>query len=547
MQKGKSLFFSFLCLCLLAFAAQAQEFSRQDTLRGTITPERAWWNITHYLIDFTPNYDQRSLVGKVTLSFKVIQKNRIMQIDLQQPMQIDKIIWRQQSLVFRRDGNAYFVEFPKEIDVSNRIEQIEITYSGKPRVAIRPPWDGGWIWAKDKQGNAWMSVACQGLGASVWYPCKDHQSDEPDSAAMRITVPKTLSAIGNGRLKQIVDNKNGTHTFSWVVTQPINSYNLVPYIGKYANWVEVFQGEKGKLDCSYWVLDYNLEKAKSHFKVVSPMMQCFEHWLGAYPFYEDSYKLVESPHLGMEHQSAVAYGNEYMMGYKGADLSGTGWGLKWDFIIIHESGHEWFGNNISTNDIADMWVHEGFTAYTETIFTQCMYGKEAGNDYVTGTRRLIQNDIPIIGEYGVNKRGSGDMYYKGANMLHTIRHIVNDDEKFRKILRGLSQLFYHKTVDSKQVENYFSEQTGINLSKVFDQYLRTTQIPFFEYKVENGGIKYRWTNCVKGFDMSIKVKINEEVRWLKPSDEWQTVLLGEGAKQSGKIILEIDRNFYVSN
>ncbi len=545
MQKKYFPYFTFLLISLFYFPVQAQYFSRQDSLRGTITPERAWWNVTHYLIDFAPDYEKRTLTGKMTLSFKVLQENRIMQIDLQQPMQIDKVSWKGQSISFQRDGNVYLIDFKQNIKPSKEVEQIEISYSGKPRVAVRPPWDGGWIWTRDVKGNPWMSVACQGLGASVWYPCKDHQSDEPDSAAMRITVPKALVAIANGRLREIKDNQNGTHTFTWAVTKPINSYNLVPYIGKYAHWTEVYEGEKGRLDCSYWVLEHNLEKAKVHFKVVPQMMQCFEHWFGAYPFYEDSYKLVESPHLGMEHQSAVAYGNEYYMGYKGSDLSGTGWGLKWDFIIIHETGHEWFGNNISTNDIADMWVHEGFTAYSETIFTQCIFGLEAGNDYLIGTRRLIQNDSPVIGTYGVNKRGSGDMYYKGSNMLHTIRQIINDDEKFRKILRGLNQNFYHQTVNTKQIENYISEQAGRDFSKVFDQYLRTTQVPILEYKIKNNEIKYRWTACVKDFDMPIKAKIKGKEYWLNPTEQWQTLIWKEKINKGENLILEFDRNFYV--
>ena len=295
---------------------------------------------------------------------------------------------------------------------------------------------------KMQQDRPWMSVACQGLGASVWYPCKDHQSDEPDNgASLSIIVPDTLVAVGNGRLKNKISNNNGTTTYTWEVKDPINNYNIIPYIGKYVNWSDTLQGEKGTLDLSYWVLDYNLEKAKKQFEQVKPMLRCFEYWFGPYPFYEDGYKLVESPHLGMEHQSAVAYGNGYQNGYRGMDLSGSGWGIKWDFIIVHESAHEWFANNITTKDIADMWVHESFANYSETLYTEWLFGKEAGNEYNYGIRRRIENDRPIIGPYGVNKEGSGDMYYKGGNMLQTIRHAINDDEKFRNILRGLNQNF----------------------------------------------------------------------------------------------------------
>jgi aminopeptidase N len=351
-----------------------------------------------------------------------------------------------------------------------------------------------------------------------------------------------LVAVANGRLivKQL---KNGIASWTWGVQNPINNYNIIPYIGKYVNWKETYDGEKGKLDCDYWVLDYNLEKAKEQFKQVPMMLKAFEYWFGPYPFYEDGYKLIEAPHLGMEHQSAVAYGNGFQNGYRGRDLSGSAakWGLKWDFIIVHESGHEWFANNITTVDIADMWVHEGFTNYSETLFTEYYYGKEAGSDYVIGTRKNIQNDIPIIGPYGVNKEGSGDMYYKGGNMLHTIRHVINDDEKFRNILRGLNKDFYHQVVTSKQVEDYMTQKSGKDLSKIFDQYLRTIKVPVLEYKFTGDNMYYRWTNCVAGFNMPVKLdKVDD---WLKATTEWQTVAVTEGILKDG---LKIDRNFYIT-
>lgn len=382
-----------------------------------------------------------------------------------------------------------------------------------------------------------MSVACQGLGASVWFPCKDHQSDEPDQgASITMIVPDTLVAVSNGRLTGTSNPAPGLKAFTWDVKNPINNYNIIPYIGKYVNWSEIYSGESGELTLDYWVLDYELEKAKEQFKQTQPMLKCFEHWFGPYPFYEDGFKLVQSPHLGMEHQSAVAYGNKFKNGYLGRDLSQSGWGLKWDFIIIHESGHEWFGNNITTNEVADMWVHESFTNYSETIFTGCEYGIEAGNDYVIGTRKQIRNDIPIIGQYGVNRSGSGDQYYKGGNMLHTIRQLIDDDEKFRTILRGLNREFYHKTVTGAQVENYLSVQSGINLSKVFDQYLRTTKIPVLEYKTEKGKLYYRWANCVDGFNMKVKLT---DGQWLSPDTGWKRL-----KGKSTSIIA--NRNFYIT-
>jgi len=385
-------------------------------------------------------------------------------------------------------------------------------------------------------------VACQGLGASVWYPCKDHQSDEPDSgASLHMTVPDTLVAVGNGRLKEKKDNGDGTTTWSWNVVNPINNYDIIPYIGKYVNFHEDFQGEKGHLDCNYWVLDYHLDTAREQFKQADSMLRCFEYWMGPYPFYEDGYKLVEAPHLGMEHQSAVAYGNHYANGYLGRDLSGTGWGMKWDFIIVHESGHEWFGNSITTNDLADMWVHEGFTNYTETLYTTCQDGVEAGNDYCIGTRKNIRNDKTIIGTYGVNNEGSGDMYYKGGNMLHMIRQILGDSS-FRGLLHGLTTTFYHKTVTTQQIETFISQYAKRDLSKVFDQYLRTTKIPTLEYKFNSSSmLSYRWTNCTGGFNMPVKVVVaGHPAEWIEPTPEWKTLNF------EGEQTFSVDRNFYIT-
>lgn len=519
---------------------QEHLFTHQDSLRGSLNAERTWWDVMKYDIAVTPNYHEKTIIGSNTISFQVLQSGKKMQIDLQEPLHLDKAILENNILRFEREGNVYHLSIPEKL-APGSIHKLQLFFSGIPREAVKPPWDGGWIWKKDQQGNPWMSVACQGLGASVWYPCKDHQSDEPDKgASLSITVPDTLVAVGNGRLQKKTSNNDGTTTWTWVVVNPINNYNIIPYIGKYSNFTEVYNGEKGRLDCSYWVLEEDLEKAKEQFKQVAQMLQCFEFWFGPYPFYEDGYKLVESPHLGMEHQSAVAYGNKFLNGYLGRDLSGTGWGLKWDFIIVHESGHEWFANSITSKDLADMWIHEGITNYSETLFTDCRFGNEAGNDYLIGSRRNIRNDKPIIGAYGVNNEGSGDMYAKGGNMMHTIRQVINNDSSFRKILRGLNKTFYHQTVTTRQIENYISQHAGFDFSKVFDQYLRGTKIPVFEYKLVNGSLSYRWTNCVKGFNLPLKVQF-KGIRWLKPSEKWQTLnMYPEGADT-----IIIDRNFYV--
>jgi len=516
-------------------------FTHQDTLRGSLNANRTWWDVIYYKITVQPDFIGKTIKGRNVISFKVLSAGSQMQIDMQEPMEITAVVFQSRHLEYRREGNVYYLVLPGKLEAGTT-HQLDISFAGKPREATRPPWDGGWIWKKDANGNPWMSVACQGLGASVWYPCKDHQSDEPDSgASLTMIVPDTLVAVGNGRLVEKKDNNNGTCAYTWQVVNPINNYNIIPYIGKYVNFTETFEGEKGKLDCSYWVLDYNREKAMEQFKQAPMMLKCFEYWFGPYPFYEDSYKLVESPHLGMEHQSAVGYGNKFQNGYLGRDLSGSGWGLKWDFIIVHESGHEWFANNVTSKDLADMWLHEGFTNYSETLFTECQFGKEAGSDYVIGTRKNIVNDIPIIGPYGVNREGSGDMYYKGGNLLHTIRQVINNDTTFRNILRGLNKTFYHQTVTTQQVENYISRQSGIDFSKVFDQYLRTTQIPVLEYKIDGNEIVYRWTDCIKGFNLPLKVFAGKPI-WLQPATTWQTQKMPDGF--AGKDFT-IDRNFYI--
>jgi len=519
-------------------------FTHQDTLRGSNGIERAWWDVLHYDMNVTPDYNTKTITGKTTIEYKVLpgQRSRYMQIDLQSPLMIDSVFYNNKlyindpSMPYYNEGNVWHIPLP--ITQVNSTHSITIVYHGKPKEAIRPPWDGGWIFTKDAQGRPWMTVACQGLGASVWYPCKDYQGDEPDNGAtLTIRASNDLIAVGNGRLNSKSGNA-GLTSYTWQVKSPINNYTIIPYIGHYVNWSDTLQGEKGKLDLNYWVLDYDLEKAKKQFEQVKPMLRAFEYWFGPYPFYEDGYQLIEAPHLGMEHQSAVAYGNHFSNGYLGNDLSGTGWGLKWDYIIIHESGHEWFGNNITTKDIADMWVHEGFTDYSEALYTEYYYGKQAANEYVQGLRRNIANDKPIIGPYGVNHEGSGDMYYKGANLLHTIRQVINDDEKFRQILRGLNENFYHQTVTSKQVEDYFIQKSGKDLNKIFEQYLRSTQIPTLRLKADDDKIKFQWTNCIAGFNMPVKLTNGQ---WIHPTTIEQKTKL-DGSNLSN---VDVDKNFYI--
>ena len=511
--------------------------SRQDTLRGSITPERAWWDLTYYHLDIKVEPNKKYISGSNTVGYKVLESNKIMQIDLQKPMNITSIISKNKELKFTREGNAYFIELRKK-QKKGDVNYIKINYEGFPKEAIRAPWDGGLSWKKDENDNHFIATSCQGLGASVWWPNKDHMYDEVDSMLISVNVPKNLTNVSNGRLKKITELDDDTRTFDWFVTNPINNYGVNINIGDYVNFSEVYKGEKGDLDIDNYVLSYNLEKAKEQFKQVPMMIEAFEHWFGPYPFYEDSFKVVEVPYLGMEHQSSITYGNKFQNGYLGRDLSGSGWGLKFDYIIIHEGGHEWFANNITYKDVADMWVHEGFTCYSENLYVDYFFGKDASAEYVIGTRRGISNKKPIIGQYNVNREGSGDMYSKGANLLHTIRQLANDDELWRQTLRGLNEEFYHSTVTTKEIEEYISNSIGMDLSKVFDQYLRDYRIPMFEYEINNSVLSYRWNDVIEGFDMPVEVKIDGETQLLYPSTKIQKLKIKN-------LFINVNKDYYV--
>jgi len=520
--------------------AQQSNFSKQDTLRGSITPERVWWDLLHYNLDFKVSPSSKSIEGSNLIRYEVLSQNQLMQIDLQPPMEITSVLENNKELNYNREGNVYYIQLKKNQQIG-AINEITIHFKGAPKISNNPPWDDGFTWGKDNNGTDFIATSCQGGGSSIWWPSKDHMYDEPDQGIeLSITAPKHLISVSNGRHIQTKENSNKTNTSTWKVVNPINNYGVNINIGDYVHFTEEYKGKKGVLDCDYYVVSYNLEKAKKQFKEVSRTLEAFEHWFGPYPFYEDSYKLVEVPYLGMEHQSSVTYGNGYKNGYKGIDLSGTGWGLKFDFIIVHESGHEWFANNITNIDIADMWIHESFTAYSENLFLDYHFGTEASNAYVTGTRKNIQNDKPIIGNYNVNNSGSSDMYYKGANMLHTLRQIIDNDKKWRSILVGLNKDFYHQTVTTLQIENYIEKYFEIDLKPFFNQYLRTIKVPTLDYKLENNNLLYKWSNVVDGFSIPIKVFINSTSQWIRPTSRWKKLLSDKNINS-----FSVDNNFYI--
>jgi aminopeptidase N len=523
---------------------QPRTYTHADSLRGGNGPGRAWWDVAFYDLHVRVNPADSSIRGWNGIAYRVLKPSQVMQVDLQPPLVVDSIRQAGRNVTYRRDGNALFLTLTRPQRVG-ATDTVTVYYHGKPVAARRPPWDGGFIWQQDSLGNPWVATANEGIGASVWWPNKDYFGDEPDSQRVAITVPDSMIDVSNGRLRSRKRNGDGTTTYEWFVYEPINNYNVAVNAGSYDHFFNVYQGEAGTLSLDFWPLRIHTDTARKQWQQVTPMLKCFERWFGPYPWYRDGYKLVEAPHLGMEHQSAVAYGNGFKNGYRGRDLSGTGRGLAWDFIIVHESAHEWWGNSLTASDAAYMWIHESFANYAENLYVECLTGdKTAGAEYVIGTRQLIRNDRPVEGMPGVNDEGSGnDHYYKGGNLLHLIRQLVGDDEKWRGILRGLQSTFRHQTISGKQVEDYIARESGLPLQKVFDQYLRTTMVPRLEYTLDAGRLAYRWANVVEGFAMPVLVNVpGRGAVMLHPTTTW-TVDPTPQATLDG---FAVDANWYVT-
>ena len=537
--------FLFLIIISSVRAQRNKEaFSRADSLQGNFdSPLRTCYDINYYHLDVKFDIDKKFISGSVLFKFTATRDFNKLQFDLFANLSIEKIMFKGKELSYKREFNAVFVDFPATIAKGNKYA-FTVYYSGNPTIAKHAPWDGGIVFTTDSLGKPWVATACQGVGASIWWPNKDQQADEVDSVLISISTPTGLKDVSNGRLRKTTILADGYTRFDWFVANPINNYDIEANIGDYIHYSDNYAGEKGSLTLDFWPLSYNLAKAQKQWgENVKPMLKAFEHWFGPYPFYEDGYKLIETPHLGMEHQSGTAYGNHYHNGYLGRDLSGTGWGLKWDFIVVHESGHEWFGNNITSKDIADMWIHESFTNYSESLFTESLYNKQAGQEYVHGSRRAILNDEPIIGPYHVNKEGSGDMYYKGANLLNMIRTVINDDEKWRSILRGLNKDFYHQTVTTSQIVDYINMRSGLKFTSIFDQYLRYKNIPTLEFRFENGRAMARWVADINNFNMPIPIRIKGgEYKFINPSTRFTPINIPGLIKEN----LEVDTfNYYI--
>ena len=512
-----SIFFGFMQI-------QAQNFTRKDSLQGGLREERTCYDVLRYDLNIKINPTEKSVIGFNEIKFKIDDDTQKIQVDLFDNMKIESIVWNNKKLSYTREYHAVFIDFP-EVLKKGTTQTITFNYFGNPKVAKNAPWDGGFVFNKDKKGNPWIGVAVQGTGASLWYPCKDSQTDEPDNGAtIKVAVPNGLMNISNGRFLGSTDLKDGYTRWDWEVKNPINNYDITVNI---ADYVHIHDHHEG-LDLDYYVLRENEEKARKHFdNDVKPMMNCFQSKFGKYPFYEDGYKLVETPYLGMEHQSAVAYGNKYKKGYLGMDLSGTGAGMFFDYITIHETGHEWFGNSITSKDIADMWIHEGFTTYTETVFIECMKGYDQAMKYINGQANNVRNDKPIIAQFGVNREGSGDMYYKGSLLLNTIRHIINDDVKWWKLLYNYSETFKKQIIDTKTVVDYFNKESGIDLTSVFNQYLTTTNIPKLILSKSGNKLIYLWQNVNDNFNMPVDVVINDKTIRLNPKTTKQELKINK--------------------
>ncbi|MFN2261868.1 MAG: M1 family metallopeptidase [Psychroflexus sp.] len=518
--------FIFIFCPLLTIHAQLlggknEQFSEADTLRGSLRPERTAFDVLSYNLDIKIDPEKRSISGFNDIEFKVVEDTKKIQIDLFENMNVDSIVFDSEILKYKRNHNAVFIDFPEKLQ-KNNTESIRFYYSGQPIIAKNPPWDGGFVFSKDENGKPWIGVAVQGTGASLWYPNKDHLSDEPERADIKVSVPNGLMNVSNGKLIEEIPLENGYTKWHWRVENSINNYNITVNIGDYAHFEDIFQD----LEMDYYVLTYNLEKAKSQFQQVQGMMACFYEKFGKYPFENDGFKLVETPYLGMEHQSAVAYGNGFQNGYAGRDLSRTGVGKKWDFIIIHESAHEWFGNSISVADIADLWIHEGFTSYAESVYVECEFGKKDAINYLYGLRSQVSNKEPIIGNYGVNDEGSSDMYYKGANMLNTLRSIVNNDEIWWPVLKKFYQNFKHSITNTEAVIAFFDENIDYNMKPIFEQYLYHTDVPQLQLKfTDDKKLFMRWQTDVDNFKMPVEFK-NANKAALKRTEinsEWSEI------------------------
>lgn len=545
-KKIKLLIINCLCFFITINVVSAQSkkrtFLHADSLRGTLSDLRTCYDVTCYDLNLRVEPATKFLKGYNQISFKTLKEFNRLQLDLFENMNIDSIVWEKQHLQFKRKADAVFVRFPEKLQ-SQKQTSIKVYYNGQPRRAANAPWDGGFVWQKDEQGNDWIGVACEGLGASVWFPCKDHLSDEPDSTFIRCEVPSELMCVANGKLLKSKAITDTTTRYEWRVSYPINNYNITLNIGRYAHLFDTFRtAQNNILALNYYVLRANADKAKLHFAgQVKPMLKVFEKYFGEYPFLRDGYALVETPYWGMEHQSAIAYGNKY---------KNNEWGF--DFIIVHESGHEYWGNSLSCADHAEMWIHESFCTYAEAIYMEERFGKEKAIAYLKQQRKRIGNKEPMLAPLGVNYNEwpDSDNYFKGTWFLHTLRHALNNDKVWFEFLLGLNQEFLRSTVNTSQIVSYFNKKTGKKWDAIFAQYLQHAKLPILEYKLEQTDgqwrVAYRWQTDEANFDMPISLAFGDNLAWKRrtPTTHWKYENLSHAP--SSKTILNVNADeFYV--
>jgi aminopeptidase N len=532
-------FFLLILLVGLSSSAWAQStFTRQDTLRGTLSPLRSCYDVQHYDLHVKVIPTAKRIEGRNTIRYRVVNSFTRLQLDLFNNLTISRISSGNKPLKFQREGHAVFVDFPTK-QTAGTTGTLTVEYAGAPVVAKNAPWDGGFDWRENLNDKPWVTVACEGIGASLWWPCKDHLSDEPDSMRITLAVPKGLMGVSNGNLRRRALRPDGFEAFEWAVTYPINNYNVTLNVGDYVNLKDEYVAADGdKLALDYYVFRYHADRAKEHFTQVKPMLTAYEKYLGKYPFWRDGYALVETPYWGMEHQGAIAYGNFF----RNLPIYG------FDFIIIHESGHEYFGNAVSCVDHAELWIHEAFTTYLEFLYLEHTKSYDVALKYLVGQRAKIKNKFPMLGPLGVNyPQPDADIYYKGSWMLHTLRHVVANDSLWFGTLRGFYERFRYRSVTSEEVMAYFSQSTGQDLGPIFREYLRSAQPPVLEYRgVDNPKkykLSYRWVAQEPGFAMPVQVTFDGKTyETLRPTRQWQTITL---KKEDGQRFQVAQDRFYV--
>jgi aminopeptidase N len=493
------------------------EPTHAEILRGAYGPYRSNNDLLYYHLDIRVDPDKQTIGGKNTIRFKMLKDDTRIQLDLIDTLNIDKILLGETPLKYERDSGAVFVDFPETLH-SGQVYSIDFYYSGSPVTTGR---FGGFTFGKDPSGHPWIYTACEGIGASIWWPNKDQWRDEVQNMEISVAIPNSLVDVSNGKFMGKTDLGDGYTRWDWFVHYPINNYDVSLNIGNYVH----FSDKLGHLPLDFYVLPEDLDKAKKQFVQAKGMIQAFQHYFGEYPWEKDGYKLVEVPYSGMEHQSAVTYGNHFANGYLERDWTGVGISPRFDFIIIHESGHEWFGNSITAADSSDMWIHEGWTTYLESLYVEYMYGHDDAIKYLNGYKPKVKDDFPIITAHGVDGEPSQDQYFKGALFINTLRSVVNDDHRWWKLLHDFYQHFKYQTIMTEDVVQYFNQQTGMNLTPIFDQYLRHTAIPTLELKFDDskGTVSYRWKVDEAGFQMPVGVGQKDHWQIIKATTEWQTM------------------------